>query len=110
MNELPTLTYEAYDYMLKRSPDPETARRLLHIILATIRPLTLREMNMALKIEEGQTSREEANLYPEDDLAGHMRNICGLFVFVSSVDWKIYLIHQTAKRILGRSWSHRTRC
>jgi len=100
MNELPTSIYEAYDHMLKRSPDHRIARKLLHIILAAIRPLTLREMNMALNIEEGQSSREEVDLDPEDSLADRIRNICGLFVFVSRVDSKIYLIHQTAKEFL----------
>lgn len=100
MNELPTSIYEAYDHMLQRSPDPETARKLLHIVLAAVRPLTLREMNMALNIEDGQESREDVDLDPEDDFAAHLRNICGLFVFISGVDSKIYLIHQTAKEFL----------
>jgi len=100
MNELPTSIYEAYDHMLQRSPDPEAARKLLHIVLAAVRPLTLREMNMALNIEDGQESREDVDLDPEDDFAAHLRNICGLFVFISGVDSKIYLIHQTAKEFL----------
>lgn len=100
MNEQPTSIYEAYDHILKRSPDLVTARKLLHIILAAVRPLTHEEMNMALNIEEGQTSREEVDLDPEDGLAERIRNICGLVVFVSRVDSKIYLIHQTAKEFL----------
>ena len=100
LKELPKSIYEAYEHMLKASPEPETARRLLHIILAAVRPLTLRELNMALNIEEGQQSREEVALDPEDDFATNIREVCGLFVNVNRADSTVYLLHQTAKEFL----------
>ena len=96
--EIPATVYDAYDHILKRSPDPDDARKLLHIVLAAERPLTLREMNMALNIEEGQRSREEVDLIAEDTFPSYIKNICGLFV--SIIDSRIYLLHQTAKEFL----------
>ena len=53
---------------------------------------------MALNIEEGQKSREEVDLDPEDSFRAHVRNLCGLFM--SIINSKIYLIHQTTKEFL----------
>ena len=96
--EIPATVYDAYDHILKRSSEPDHARKLLHIVLAAKRPLTLREMNMALNIEEGQRSREEVDLIAEDTFPSYIKNICGLFV--SIIDSRIYLLHQTAKEFL----------
>ena len=96
--EIPATVYDAYDHILKRSPEPDDARKLLHIILAAERPLTLREMNMAFNIEEGQISREEVDLMAEDTFPSYIKNICGLFI--SIIDSRIYLLHQTAKEFL----------
>ncbi|KAL9076312.1 MAG: hypothetical protein Q9161_001028 [Pseudevernia consocians] len=98
LKKLPATIYEAYEHMLIQSPKPEQARTLLHIVLAATRPLTLKEMNMALNIEKGQKSSEEVDLQPDGTFPAYIKNICGLFV--SIVDSKIYLLHQTAKEFL----------
>ena len=98
LTKLPATIYEAYEHMLIQSPEPERARTLLHIVLAATRPLTLKEMNMALNIEKGQKSPKEVDLQPDDTFPAHIKNICGLFVRI--VDSKIYLLHQTAKEFL----------
>ena len=100
LTELPTSIYTAYDHMLKRSPNPADAKRLLHIMLAAIRPLNLREMNMAFNIQYGNKSRGDVDLNPEDKFATNIRDVCGLFVTISKVDSTIYFIHQTAKEFL----------
>ena len=98
IRELPRTINQAYEAMLRRCPQPEKARKLLHIILAARRPLTLREMNMAFNIETGQESREEVDLFPEDLFGSYVKNLCGLLVRI--FDSKVFLLHQTVKEFL----------
>lgn len=98
IRELPRTINQAYEAMLLRCPEPEKARKLLHIILAAWRPLTLREMNMAFNIVTGQKSREEVDLYPEDLFGSYVKNLCGLLVRI--FDSKVFLLHQTVKEFL----------
>ena len=95
---IPDTVDKAYEAILDRSKDRERAKKLLHTIVSAVRPLTLQEMNIALAIEEGCTSYEDLDLEPEDLFRITVRNLCGLFVSV--IDSKIYLIHQTAKKFL----------
>ena len=90
--------------MLNRSPEQAPARKLLHIVLAAVRPLTLREVNIALNLEEGQKSYEDVELIPDTSLQSHIKNVCGLMLTV--YDSKLYLLHQTAKEFLVASWDH----
>ncbi|PVH69559.1 hypothetical protein DL98DRAFT_379282, partial [Cadophora sp. DSE1049] len=95
---------EAYEKILRRATDPIQAQKVLSLILAAERPLTLKEMNTALEIlamkESGQkcTSEDDLELDNEEAFRKKIRNLCGLFVTV--VGSKIYLIHQTAKDFL----------
>jgi len=124
LDKIPATVYEAYEQMLGHSQYPEKARKLLQIVLAAERPLTLREMNMALHIEEGDTSPEDIDLSPEDGFEADIKNICGLFVSIFGS--KVYFLHQTAKEFLlsredryqiadqknsdGRTWQHSMDC
>ena len=98
IRELPRTINQAYEAMLARSPQPEQARKLLHIILAARRPLALREMNMACHIETGQKSREEVDLFPEESFGSYVKNLCGLLVRIHGS--KMFLLHQTVKEFL----------
>ena len=100
IRELPRTIDQAYEVMLRRCPRPEQARKMLHIVLAAQRPLTLREMNMAYNIESGQRSREEVDLRPEESFDSYIKNVCGLLVRI--YDSKIFLLHQTVKEFLRR--------
>ena len=119
IDEIPGTIYQAYEAMLLGCPQLELARKMLHIVLAAVRPLTLREMNMLFNIERGQKSREEVDLYPEDAFGTYVKNLCGLLVRV--FDSKIFLLHQTVKEFLlpravttrsikhidsGNAWKH----
>jgi ankyrin repeat domain-containing protein 50 len=97
-SHLPKTAYEAYDRILSKSRDSRKAKRILHIIIAAARPLTLREMALALTIQENHRSHGDIDLPPEDRLRETIRDICGLFVTI--IDSKIYLLHQTAKEFL----------
>lgn len=107
IEELPRNVNEAYEKILNKIVDPDRrfqARRLLHIMLAAVRPLTLREMNISFAIDERLVARESCKRFKELDLPSDesfrekIRNMCGLFV--SIVDSKVFLIHLTAKEFL----------
>ena len=104
---LPQRIEDAYEGILKRinaSGHVEDARSLLHIVVAALRPLTLGEIQIALavnkKLEHGEQceSYNDLVLQSEDAFRVKLRNLCGLFL--SIVDSKVYLIHQTAKEFL----------
>jgi hypothetical protein len=98
IRSMPPTVDDAYEEILKRSPNISRARKLLHIIVAAVRPLTLKEINLALAIKEESHSQEELELKQEEDFKNIVTNLCGLFVAV--FDSKVYLIHQTAKEFL----------
>jgi len=100
-SRLPKSVDEAYDRILSKSSDPEEAKKLLHIVVAAARPLTLREMNLALALRESDRSYDDLDLRPEDRFPRDIRDICGLFVTI--IDSRIYLLHQTAREFLVRN-------
>jgi len=105
ISEIPQTVDEAYNKILERSSDPEKAKRLLHIVIAAMRPLSLKEMSLALVIEESHKSYDdiEQEQEPEARFRATVRDLCGLFVTI--IDSKIYLLHQTAKEFLVRNES-----
>ena len=98
ISTLPSTVDQAYEAMLSKVKDRERAQKLLHIVVAATRPLTLSEMNIALAIEDYHQSYGDLDLENETRFQITLRNLCGLFVNV--VDQKVYLIHQTAKEFL----------
>ena len=106
VHKVPDTVNKAYESILNQAKDQNqaTAKTLLHIIVAAVRPLTLREMNIALAIEEKSRNGEDCKsiddleLDEEKPFRNKIRNICGLFVSIA--DERIYLIHQTAKEFL----------
>jgi ankyrin repeat protein len=95
---IPKTVTTAYERILSKSLDVEQARKLLHIIVAAARPLTLQEMALALAIKPHHRSIGELKLGPEDRIRNNIRQYCGLFVVV--VTSRIYLLHQTARDFL----------
>jgi hypothetical protein len=101
VGSIPATLDKAYEAILERSEDKKQARKLFHIIVSAVRPLTLQEMNVALAIDKGSRSKEDLDLEREDRFRTTVRNLCGLFVSV--IDSRIYLIHQTAKEFLVKN-------
>ena len=97
-SHLPKSVDEAYERILSRSHNFEEAKRLLHIIVAAERPLTLKEMSVAFALRENHRSYGDLNLRSEERFRENVRDLCGLFVTI--IDLKIYLLHQTAKEFL----------
>jgi len=89
---------DAYIAILEKSPNKLLAKKLLHIVVAAKRPLTVGEMNIALNVGDKIRSYDDLDLESEDRFRVILRNLCGLFV--SIIDSKIYLMHQIAKEFL----------
>jgi ankyrin repeat protein len=100
VSAIPATLDQAYEAILSRirEKNREKARKLLRIVVASARPLTLREMNIALSMENHHQSYDDLDLPEEERFRTTVRHLCGLFVTV--IDQKIYLIHQTAKEFL----------
>jgi len=101
---------ELYTIILRRSPDPNKARRLLHIVVAAARPLTLNEVYVAFTIRRDHTTINDLGDLSQD-IERVVKWFCGAFVRIE--DSKVYLVHQTAKEFLiknksaGRGeWQH----
>ncbi|KAF3308734.1 hypothetical protein TWF173_000746 [Orbilia oligospora] len=99
-SNLPTTVDEAYERILSKSCNLEEARKLLQIVVAAERPLTLEEMNlaMALALRDGHQSYDDVDLKPVERFREEIRDLCGLIVTI--VNSKIYLLHQTVKEFL----------
>ena len=97
-NTIPESVEAAYTAILNKSTEKNSARKLLYIVLAATRPLTLDEVNVAMNIQESDTSYHDLTLWPPSDCEIIIKNMCGLFLSV--VDSRVYLIHQTAKEFL----------
>lgn len=95
---IPSTVDEADEKILAQSSDPTQAKKLLHIVVAAIRPLTIIEINVALSIQDGNKSLDDCDLEPDASFRDTVRKLCGLFVRIQ--DSKVYLIHQTAKVFL----------
>ncbi|PQE30100.1 ankyrin repeat-containing protein [Rutstroemia sp. NJR-2017a WRK4] len=98
LQELPETVQEAYEKILRRSSDPQNARRLLHIIVGATRPLSLREIGVALYITKEIRSRDDLEIQEAKQFEITIRDLCGLFINI--IDGKVFLIHQTAKEFL----------
>ncbi|KAG5788225.1 hypothetical protein H9Q69_012706 [Fusarium xylarioides] len=97
-SSLPRTVDDAYERILAKSSNPEEAKKLLHIIVAAARPLTLAEMDLALALRQSHRSYKDVDDRPEERFGRYIRDLCGLFVTIT--DLKIYLLHQTAKEFL----------
>ena len=117
LHELPATVEAAYDTILQKSKHQEQSKRLLHIVVAAVRPLSVNEVGIALYIAEKTSTCEVLELQDSEQLEITIRHLCGLFV--SIVEKKVFLIHQTAKEFLiaqndlssstvtsGGTWKH----
>ncbi|KAL6789680.1 ankyrin repeat-containing domain protein [Trichoderma sp. SZMC 28012] len=95
---LPRTVDEAYQKILSKSTDVGETKKLLHIVVAAERPLTLAEMELALAIQQHHNSYKGLILRPIDRVRNYIRDLCGLFINIT--DERIYLLHQTAKEFL----------
>ncbi|KAF4962377.1 hypothetical protein FSARC_9543 [Fusarium sarcochroum] len=97
-SSLPQTVDDAYERILARSSKPKEAKKLLHIIVAAARPLTLAEMDIALALRKTHKSYKDLEARPEVRFRKYVTDLCGLFITITNS--KIYLLHQTAKEFL----------
>jgi hypothetical protein len=98
---IPRSVNAVYEKILRRVPTGlmNRVKKILEIIVAARRPLTIGEMAMALGIatsSEFRTAKD--SMLDPIGFDSKLRQWCGLFVFVNNS--KIYLIHQTAREFL----------
>jgi len=101
---------EFYSKILNKIRSQDKARKILGIVVAAARPLTLQEMNIAFRIGQGHKSINDLEEFcPEFERT--VKNLCGHFVRI--IDSKIYLAHRTAKEFLLKqsspgqgNWQH----
>ncbi|EXM13343.1 hypothetical protein FOTG_18201 [Fusarium oxysporum f. sp. vasinfectum 25433] len=95
---LPTSVNEAYEQILDKANKDPMVPKVLSIILAASRPLTLSEMNVAVNIDDICQSIDDLDLEDDEDFKARLRSWCGLFVSIHQ--GSIYFIHQTAREFL----------
>ncbi|RDW85935.1 hypothetical protein BP5796_04260 [Coleophoma crateriformis] len=88
----------AYESLLTKCDDEEYTRKVLEIVLAAYRPLTLKEISEALCISEETRSYSSLDLEDEESLQELLPGRCGLMITI--IDSKVYFIHQTVKEFL----------
>lgn len=93
---------DVYASFLQKVPVDERSavKVLLHLMVAAFRPLTLREMSIALIVHgsAGANDEESLGLQPEGEFKNWILQTCGFFVTV--YENKVDFIHQTAKEFL----------
>jgi hypothetical protein len=90
---------ELYGKVLEKCAQEE-ARRALQIIVAAQRPLSRCELDVAFEIGPDTESCRDLNTEGDKNRKSWARATCGLFVSV--VDSRVFLIHQTATEFLLR--------
>ncbi|PYI00655.1 purine and uridine phosphorylase [Aspergillus sclerotiicarbonarius CBS 121057] len=98
IKDLPRTLDEAYDRILCRTPDPDRARRLLHLVVAASTPLSVADMATAMAVLERESPEDRLEIEPVHRFRHSVREMCGLFITI--VDSRIYLLHQTAREFL----------
>lgn len=101
-----------YHAMLRSRSDHTKARKMLSIVLAAFRPLTVDELSIALAVKpDHQTFQQSSQprrpstrtfehlewelVYPFEN---HIKGLCGHFVRI--IQGKVYLVHETAREFL----------
>jgi ankyrin repeat protein len=98
LKKLPTSVEDTYEKILEKCHNPEQVRRLLHIILGVKRPLNTAELNVASNVSPHWKNCRDVNLDTLEHFEKDIRYMTGLFITI--VDSKVYLIHQTAREFL----------
>lgn len=66
IDSMPENVQKAYENILAKSPEKPILERVLHIMLAAFRPLSLSEMNMALSIRDTLSDPKYNNLHQKN--------------------------------------------
>ena len=95
---IPQSVSKAYEAILVKTKDRPLATKLLHIIIGAETALTLKELNVAMSVEEDSRCYKNLELESAGAFEIRVKSICGLFIYTDRS--KVFLIHQTAKEFL----------
>ncbi|TVY36127.1 Vegetative incompatibility protein [Lachnellula occidentalis] len=95
---IPPTVNAAYTAILNQSTVKEQAWKLLQIVCAAVRPLSVDEISIAMSIQESDKAHKDIEIDLSESDTRWIRNLCGLFVSV--IEGSVYLLHQTAKEFL----------
>lgn len=95
---LPVTVEQAYDKILRKSPRPDMARTILSLVAIAAKPLDIKELEVLLKVDNKSRRLSDIDLSGSAHFKNAARHACGLFLTI--IDSKVYLIHQTAKEFL----------
>jgi hypothetical protein len=94
IKSLPSTVEDVYEKILSRvsKKQKDSVQRILQIVVGARRPLTIKEMAIALGISTATSpkSLDKVKLNP-GRLENNLRQWCGLFIFINHA--RIYLIH-----------------
>jgi hypothetical protein len=92
---------QIYNYVLEDTSNEKEARRMLQILVAALRPLTLAELSIAMAVNATQMTFEDLDKDIFRSYEQHVKALCGNFVRI--INKTIYLAHQTAREFLLHS-------
>ena len=90
-----------YDSILRRSAAPDALLRVLSVIAASRRALTLEEVNVALAVRPDDTCGPQVQHRRQFDIARRLYAVCGPFIRIAN--GTVSFIHQTAVEFLVRA-------
>ncbi|KAI5851812.1 hypothetical protein BZA05DRAFT_353378 [Tricharina praecox] len=95
----PPATLDAvYERILSSSSNAAATRRLLHIISAAKRPLSLEELHAAFTTTQPSDRAPALSPHTSPPHAIQIRQLCSHFILI--IDSRVHLIHHTAKDFL----------
>ncbi|KAH8883016.1 ankyrin, partial [Thozetella sp. PMI_491] len=91
---------EVYEELLGqvKKEDQTFVRTLVHLVFISERPLTLREMNIAIEAREYIDEPDIPRLRSDESFRIRVIDACGFFI--TSYDSRLFFIHQTAQEFL----------
>ncbi|KAF6824090.1 ankyrin repeat protein [Colletotrichum plurivorum] len=105
---IPASLDQLYETALSSIEDRPASTRMLQIILAATRPLTLDEINMAMSINSEHRSVENLLADTEPSVEYTVKRLGGFFVRI--MNSTVQLVHQTARDFLLRTAGSGTEC
>lgn len=96
---IPKSVDTAYTAILDKCTNKDRARILLKIVCAATRPVSVMEITTALLIQENHKTYDDLEIPPDGFSKTYIRNLRGLFVSV--IDGRVFLLHQTAKEFFN---------
>lgn len=98
IDNVPANFDDAYEKIFTRSTNKEGAMQMFKILLASFRPLTVEELQLAFETDRTSSSFSDIDLDDVSQFCKRLRDYCGLFVSINNR--KVYFLHQTAREFL----------